>query len=218
MVRCPDGVGGECFYQRHLRGKKEYIVLESLEEVVRMVQNGAVELHTWGATRPDLKHPDRITLDLDPGPDLPWDELVRATRITRQLVDSLGFGSFLKTTGGKGLHVVFPIERRNTWDEVKDWSIEERQRLRDAVPKLGLAAETPRGENLLELGRRILDLAEAGLNARAKLNSSGDNESGFLDPLREVIASGKTPAERLLDRYHGEWAGDIGRIYEEESF
>ena len=104
------------------------------------------------------------------------------------------------------------------WDEVKDWSIEERQRLRDAVPKMGLAAETPRGESLLDLGRRILDIAEAGLNARAKLNSSGDNESGFLDPLREVIASGKTPAERLLDRYHGEWAGDIGRIYEEESF
>ncbi len=104
------------------------------------------------------------------------------------------------------------------WDEVKDWSIEERQRLRDAVPKLGIAAETPRGESLLALGRRILDIAEAGLNSRAKLNSSGDNESGFLDPLREVIASGKTPAERLLDRYHGEWAGDIGRIYEEESF
>jgi len=104
------------------------------------------------------------------------------------------------------------------WDEVKDWSIGERQRLRDAVPKLGLAAETPRGESLLALGRRILDIAEAGLNARGKLNSSGDNESGFLDPLREVIASGKTPAERLLDRYHGEWAGDISRIYEEESF
>jgi glutamate--cysteine ligase len=104
------------------------------------------------------------------------------------------------------------------WDEVKDWSIEQRQLLRDAVPKHGLAAKTPRGESLLALGSRILDLAEAGLNARAMLNSSGDNESGFLDPLREVIASGKTPAERLLDRYEGEWAGDISRIYEEESF
>jgi glutamate--cysteine ligase len=104
------------------------------------------------------------------------------------------------------------------WDEVKDWSIEARQRLRDAVPKEGLGARTPGGETLLELGRRVLALAEGGLNARAKLNASGDNESGFLDPLREVLASGKTPAERLLDRYHGEWAGDISRIYEEESF
>src|SRR5687767_9919810 len=104
------------------------------------------------------------------------------------------------------------------WDEVKAWSIEERQRLRDAVPKLGLKSTTPGGESLHALGERVLTIAESGLNARARLNASGDNESGFLDPLREVLASGKTPAERLLDRYHGEWGGDISRIYEEESF
>src|SRR3954468_7424054 len=104
------------------------------------------------------------------------------------------------------------------WDEVSDWDIGARQRLRDAVPKLGLAAETPRGETLGALGKRILAIADAGLNARARLNASGDNESGFLDPLREVLAAGKTPAERLLDRYHGEWNGDISRIYAEESF
>jgi len=104
------------------------------------------------------------------------------------------------------------------WDEVKDWSIAERQALRDAVPKLGLKAQTPGGETLQALGHRILAIAEAGLNARARLNAAGDNESGFLDPLREVLATGKTPAERLLDLYNGEWAGDIGRIYEEQSF
>jgi glutamate--cysteine ligase len=104
------------------------------------------------------------------------------------------------------------------WDEVKDWSIEARQLLRDSVPKLGLKAETPDGESLLALGERVLAIAEAGLNARGRLNASGDNESGFLDPLREVLASGRTPAERLLERYHGEWGGDISRIYEEESF
>jgi len=104
------------------------------------------------------------------------------------------------------------------WDEVRHWSLEGRQKLRDAVPLEGLRAITPDGEPLQELGKRILGLAEAGLNARARLNSSGDNESGFLDPLREVLASGKTPAERLLERYHGAWNGDISRIYEEESF
>ena len=104
------------------------------------------------------------------------------------------------------------------WDEVKHWSLAGRQRLRDSVPKLGLAAETPDGESLLELGRRVLAIAEAGLNARAGLNASGDNESGFLDPLREIVASGRTPADRLLERYRGEWDGDISRIYEEESF
>ena len=104
------------------------------------------------------------------------------------------------------------------WDEVKDWSIEAQQRLRDEVPKLGLKAQSPAGEDLIALGQRILAIAETGLNARGRLNASGDNELGFLDPLREVLAAGRTPAEGLLERYHGEWGGDISRIYEEESF
>ncbi len=104
------------------------------------------------------------------------------------------------------------------WDEVKGWSLAERQLLRDSVPELGLAAPTPGGGTLLELGRRVLAIAESGLKARAKLNASGDNESGFLDPLRDILAAGQSPAERLLARYHGEWRGDLSRIYEEESF
>ena len=104
------------------------------------------------------------------------------------------------------------------WDEVKGWSLAERQRLRDAVPLLGLKAETPAGETLRELGVRVLAIAESGLNARARLNSAGDNESGFLDPLREILAAGRTPAERLLDLYANDWAGDIARVYEDQSF
>jgi glutamate--cysteine ligase len=104
------------------------------------------------------------------------------------------------------------------WDEVKDWSLAERQALRDCVPKLGLAAPVPGGGTLLELGRRVLAIAETGLKARARLNEAGDNETGFLDPLREVLAAGRTPAERLLDLYANEWAGDISRIYGAESF
>ena len=101
---------------------------------------------------------------------------------------------------------------------MKHWTIEERQRLRDAVPVHGLKATTPAGEPLLELGKRVLAIAESGLNARGRLNNAGDNESGFLDPLRDVIAAGQSPARRLLDRYHGEWKGDISRIYAEESY
>jgi glutamate--cysteine ligase len=104
------------------------------------------------------------------------------------------------------------------WDEVKGWTLEERQRLRDEVPKLGLKARTPAGETLRELGARVLTIAESGLNARARLNAAGDNESGFLDPLREIVSRGSTPAETLLERYEGKWQGDVSRIYEEESF
>ena len=104
------------------------------------------------------------------------------------------------------------------WDEVRHWPLDERQRLRDEVPKLGLAARTPSGETLRDLAGRVLVIAEAGLNARARFNAAGDNESGFLDPLREIVARGTTPAEVLLERFHGEWQGDVGRIYEEMSF
>jgi glutamate--cysteine ligase len=104
------------------------------------------------------------------------------------------------------------------WDRVKHWSIEEREQLRHDVPKLALDAPVPGGGTIHDLAREVVDLAAVGLNQRAVLNAAGDNESGFLDPLRDVVASGMTPADRLLDKYHGEWNGDVRRIYEEMSF
>jgi glutamate--cysteine ligase len=104
------------------------------------------------------------------------------------------------------------------WDLVKDWSLEERQALRDAVPKLALDAPLPGGGKLRDIAGEVLDIAGAGLSARGRLNASGDNESGFLDPLREIVRSGKVPAQVLLDLYNGEWAGDACRIYAETRF
>ena len=99
------------------------------------------------------------------------------------------------------------------WDLVKDWSMEEREALRNSVPKLALDAPIPGGRKLRELAKEVLAISRAGLAARARLNSGGDNETGFLETLDEIVASGKVPAQRLLDRYHGEWGGDIKRIY-----
>ena len=104
------------------------------------------------------------------------------------------------------------------WDQVKHWTIDEREALRSAVPAQGLNATIPGGGKLLDLAGRILDISSAGLASRNILNSSGDNETGFLDPLREIVASGKSPAQVLLDRYHGEWHGDVTRVYDEMSF
>ena len=104
------------------------------------------------------------------------------------------------------------------WDRVKGWSMEEREALRNGVPKLGLDTPIPNGQTLKDLAAEILDISSAGLTARNRLNTSGDNESGFLDPLREVVAKGKSPAAQLLERYHGEWNGDVSRIYGEMSF
>src|SRR5687768_13433051 len=104
------------------------------------------------------------------------------------------------------------------WDRVKHWTIEEREALRHAVPREALAAAVPGGGTVRDLAREIVDIASDGLTARARLNASGDNEGGFLDPLREVVASGMTPADRLLELYRGAWNGDVSRIYSDLSF
>ena len=104
------------------------------------------------------------------------------------------------------------------WERVKHWSIEQREELRHSVPKLALKAPLPGGGTMHDLAREVLGIAAAGLQRRAQLNASGDSESGFLDPLHEIVASGNTPAERLLDLYHGAWNGDVSRVYSEMSF
>lgn len=104
------------------------------------------------------------------------------------------------------------------WDLVKHWSIEQREKLRQDVPKLALDAEVPGDRSMREFAGDVLDISASGLTRRGRLNSAGDNEGGFLDPLRDVVATGMTPADRLLAKYHGEWAGDLSQIYKEFSF
>ena len=104
------------------------------------------------------------------------------------------------------------------WELVKHWTIAQREKFRHEVPKLALDTLTPDGETMRDFAGRVLDISAAGLTRRAMLNSAGDNESGFLDPLRDVVATGMTPADRLLDRFHGAWKGDVSHIYEEFSF
>jgi glutamate--cysteine ligase len=104
------------------------------------------------------------------------------------------------------------------WDMVKDWSMEERQALRDAAPGQALDAPVPGGRKLRDIAGDVLDISRSGLRARARLNGAGDNETAYLAPLDEIAAAGRTHAEHLLERYHGEWAGDLSRIYAEESY
>ncbi|TCP35559.1 glutamate--cysteine ligase [Sphingomonas sp. BK235] len=104
------------------------------------------------------------------------------------------------------------------WDLVKGWSLEARQALRDTVPARGLDAPLPGGGRLRDLAGAVLDIATAGLRARARTNAAGDDETGFLEPLREIVRTGKVPAEQLLDRYHGIWGGDVAKVYDEASF
>ena len=98
---------------------------------------------------------------------------------------------------------------------VEDIATAGREALRSAVPKLGLDAPLPGGGTLKDIAAEVLAISRAGLNARARLNSMGDTEAGFLNPLDEIVRTGKVPAQVLLDKFHGEWGGDISRVYEE---
>ncbi|NUR46315.1 MAG: glutamate--cysteine ligase, partial [Sphingomonas sp.] len=104
------------------------------------------------------------------------------------------------------------------WELVKDWHIDEREKLRHDVPRLALEAVTPDGKSMRDFAGQVLEIAAGGLTRRARLNSAGDNEGGFLDPLRDVVATGMTPADRLLHKYEHEWDRDVSHIYEEFSF
>ena len=135
LVRCPAGREKHCFYQKHLgektpagvhgvpirekNGVEEYVAVENLKGLVGLVQLGVLEIHPWGSREGDVEHPDRLIIDLDPGPDVEWGEVVEGARLVRERLGDLGLESFVKTTGGKGLHVVFPVQRRTGWDDAK---------------------------------------------------------------------------------------------------
>ena len=104
------------------------------------------------------------------------------------------------------------------WDMVKGWSMADRETLRAEVPRLALDAPLPGGGRLRDIAGQVLDIAHSGLAARARLDGAGTDETGFLDPLREIVRTGKVPAQALLDRYDGAWGGDVTRVYDEMKF
>jgi bifunctional non-homologous end joining protein LigD len=138
LVRCPDGWSRECFYQKHESksvnppvtrivvpesgGKATYMAANSVSALVALTQWGVLELHPWGARKPRLDRPDRLIFDFDPDDAVSWDELVSAVGVLRALLGDLGLTGFLKTTGGKGLHVVLPIRATLDWDQAKGFA------------------------------------------------------------------------------------------------
>jgi bifunctional non-homologous end joining protein LigD len=100
----------------------EYLVVDDLAGLVSLVQMGILEIHTWNSTADHLETPDRVVFDLDPGPAVPWPEVLEAARLVRGTLEAVGLESFVKTTGGKGLHVVVPLRAEAGWDEAYDFS------------------------------------------------------------------------------------------------
>ena len=140
IVRCPDGSGKPCFYQKHKNkmlsgsfgsidivdkksGKPEpYITLSTREAIVELAQIGGLEMHPWGSRNETLEQPDRIIFDLDPDEAIPWSTLAASALEVRKRLKAIGLESFVKSTGGKGLHVVVPIRPEHPWPIVKQFA------------------------------------------------------------------------------------------------
>lgn len=138
MVRCPQGLAADCFYQKHWTHgitpgvgtvdvtddsgeTKPYVFVKDARGLVRLVQFGVLEIHIWGSRADDIEAPDLIVFDLDPDPEVEWAHMADIARALRELLQSVGLESWVKTTGGKGLHVAIPIQRTVTWDDVHDF-------------------------------------------------------------------------------------------------
>jgi bifunctional non-homologous end joining protein LigD len=138
LLRCPDGIKGQCFFQKHhaatlgdhvravpIRekdgGSEEYLYVDDIDGVLDLVQMNTLELHPWGARIDDIEHPDRLVFDLDPGEGVDWKAMVAAARDVRARLREIGMESFVRLSGGKGLHVVLPIAPGPSWAAAKDF-------------------------------------------------------------------------------------------------
>jgi bifunctional non-homologous end joining protein LigD len=143
LVRCPDGLGGETFYQKHsgfwtppqvrrlaVPGEAEdYLYVDSVPGLVALAQAGILEIHPWNSRAGRLEQPDQVIFDLDPDEALPFSRVAAAARRVRALLTERGLESFVKTTGGKGLHVCVPLEPGPGWEELEEFTRAVAQRL-----------------------------------------------------------------------------------------
>lgn len=175
IVRCPAGIYGEHFFQKHGHGAlpdgvhsgeaegAPYLAIDDAHGLVAMAQISAIELHAWGAIEADPRHPDLMVFDLDPGEGVGFGEIVRAASDVRSRLQQLGLESFCRTTGGKGLHVVVPLEPVAGWDEVKPFCRAFAEQLSEEAPDRFLSTV----KKIDRRGRILVDWLRNGLGATA---------------------------------------------------
>ncbi|MEQ8200519.1 MAG: DNA ligase D [Syntrophomonadaceae bacterium] len=177
FLRAPEGVEGQLFFQKHgeklqipgLRqldpeldpGHPSLMAVETLEALIGAVQMNVIEFHTWNATVKNINKPDRIVFDLDPGEGVSWAMITEAAQLTRTLLEQLGLQSFLKTSGGKGLHVVVPLKPGDDWETVKAFSKGVASHLARVIPGYFTDVAGPRNR----VGRIFIDYNRNGRGA-----------------------------------------------------
>jgi len=191
LVRAPSGIQHQLFFQKHAEtlkisgitlldpeldpGHPPMICIDNFSALIGAVQMNVVEFHTWNATVGKIEKPDRMTFDLDPGEGVQWPAMQEAAQLTHALLDELGLKSFLKTSGGKGLHVVVPLTPRDGWDTVKDFSQAVVEHLAKVVPQRFVAKSGPKNR----VGKIFVDYLRNGRGATTACAFSARARSGL---------------------------------------
>ncbi|PUA27458.1 MAG: DNA ligase D [Cellvibrio sp. 79] len=169
LLRAPDGITGEQFFQKHAEGRgiphiihldpkldldhDPLMAIGDVNGLVGCVQMNTIELHTWGSTTKNIEAPDRFVLDLDPDPALPWRSVVEATKLTLAVLDELKLTAFLKTTGGKGMHIIVPLTPEADWETVKEFSKAISEFMARQIPERFVAKMGPKNR----IGKIFID-------------------------------------------------------------
>jgi bifunctional non-homologous end joining protein LigD len=226
LVRCPEGIDGERFFQKHAKpgfpasiraGEADgapYLLIDDAAGLLACAQVSAIELHAWGSRLPDATHPDRLVFDLDPGDDVSFATVVAAAKEVRERLLAEKLESFCRTTGGKGLHVVVPVSPRAGWDETRAWCRRFAETMSADSPDRYLAKLAKADRT----GRILIDWLRNGLGSTAVASLSPRARPGAtvatrltwrevgekLDPAAFTIA---TVPQRLARRKADPWAG-----------
>ncbi|MCO8160688.1 DNA ligase D [Pseudomonas sp. 21LCFQ010] len=230
LLRCPQGIEGEQFFQKHAQrlsipnitqldasldpGHAPLLQIDNRAALAGVVQMGGIELHTWGATSDRIETPDRLIFDLDPDPALPWCSMIEATQMLLAVLDELGLQAFLKTSGGKGMHLIVPLARHTGWDQVKRFGKAVAEFMSRQLPERFSATAGPQNR----VGRIFIDylrntrggttVSAWSVRARPGLPVSvpvGRDELATLSSARQWHVGNL--AERLRDLDEDPWAG-----------
>jgi bifunctional non-homologous end joining protein LigD len=177
LMRAPEGVAGEQFFQKHAEGRAmanldtlsrdlypSHAPLLAIPDALGLLsaaQMNVIEFHTWNATTRTMDRPDRMVFDLDPGEGVGWPQVREGTQLLKAFLDELGLRGFLKTSGGKGLHVVVPLMPKYDWDTVKDFSQAIVAHMAEVIPQRFVAKSGPKNR----IGRIFIDYLRNGLGA-----------------------------------------------------
>ncbi|NWD26116.1 DNA ligase D [Pseudomonas yamanorum] len=234
LLRAPEGIAGEQFFQKHSErlaipnikqldqaldpGHARLMEIDSPAALIGAVQMGTVELHTWGATTDKIETPDLFVLDLDPDPALPWKSMLEAAQLTLSVVDELGLEAFVKTSGGKGLHLVVPLARRDNWDTVKAFAKAIAQFMTEQLPERFTATSGPKNRvgkifiDYLRNARGASTVAAYSVRARPGLPVSVPVSR---DELKSLQGAQQWTVANLHERLQGlkkdPWAGYANR-------